>query len=181
MSHSKAKLSWLQLALKQLVKKGPNALTIDQLCQTKKVTKGSFYHHFNNRSIFIQELMDYWYEQTTQGFIKAAETQQTPLEKLQKLDQIIAGHNIEAENHLRAWALKEPVIESHLEKIDNQRRDYLSQCYQQMGANKTQADDIALMVYSSFLGLQQVRPKPDIHTALHICSMGSKAILSIEA
>ncbi len=60
---------WLKFALKQLVKHGPNQLTIAKLCDAKGVTKGSFYHHFNNRQQFIESLMEYWYQQMTVNFI----------------------------------------------------------------------------------------------------------------
>ncbi len=172
-----SQLDWLEFALDILIKKGPDFLKITPLCELKGVTKGSFYHHFKNRSEFIDTLMSHWYQKMTLDFISAANTQASPLEKLKKLDQVIASHNIEAEMHIRAWALKEPNIAKHLEKIDQQRQDYLANCYIELGMEKTQAQDIALIAYANFLGMQQVQPKPTMETVLRVSAMASKAFM----
>jgi AcrR family transcriptional regulator len=172
-----SQLDWLEFALKVLIKKGPESLKIIPLCELKGVTKGSFYHHFNNRNAFIDALMTHWYEKMTLDFIKQANTEDSPLERLNKLDQVIAGQNIEAEMHIRAWALKEPSISGHLEKIDQQRQGYLAQCYAELGLPKEEAEDIALMAYANFLGMQQIHPRPSIETVLRVTAMASQAFL----
>ncbi len=172
-----SQLDWLEFALEILIKKGPDALKINTLCVLKGVTKGSFYHHFKNRPEFINTLMTHWYQKMTLDFITQANTQESPLERLKKLDQVIASHNIEAEMHIRAWALKDPSIATHLAKIDQQRQDYLATCYFELGIEKTQAEDIALMAYANFLGMQQIHPKPTMEAVLRVSAMASKAFL----
>lgn len=173
-----SKSDWLDLALSVLVDKGPDHLKIMPLCELKKVSKGSFYHHFANRADFIEQLMTYWYEKMTVDFIAKANTESSPLARLEKLDQVISSHNIEAELHIRAWALKEAKIASHLAKIDQQRQGYLSDCYIELGMEKTQAEDIALMAYANFLGMQQVYPRPSMATVLRISALGAKTFIS---
>lgn len=168
---------WLNFALDILVKHGPEKLKIAPLCEIRGVTKGSFYHHFKNRAVFIESLMAHWYQAMTLAFIEQANTQDSPLERLQKLDVVIANNNIEAEKHIRAWALKEPVIAPHLAKIDQQRRDYLSACYVELGMEQCAANDVALMAYANFLGMQQVYPAPTIEEVLRVSAMASKALL----
>lgn len=168
---------WLSFALKILVKHGPEKLKIGPLCEIKGVTKGSFYHHFKNRAAFIENLMAHWYQTMTLAFIEQANTKDSAFERLQKLDRVIAGNNIEAEKHIRAWALKEPVIAPHLAQIDQQRRDYLAACYIELGMDKSQANDVALMAYANFLGMQQVYPAPSIEEVLRVSAMASKALL----
>lgn len=172
-----SKLDWLEFALAMLIKKGPDILKITPLCDLKGVTKGSFYHHFNNRTEFVDALMTHWYEKMTMDFIQQANTETTPLERLNKLDQVIASQNIEAEMHIRAWALKEKSIAIHLAKIDQQRQDYLAQCYTELGLPKEEAQDIALMAYANFLGMQQIHPRPSIETVLRVTAMASQAFL----
>ncbi|OKY27571.1 MULTISPECIES: TetR/AcrR family transcriptional regulator [Thalassotalea] len=176
-STKNSQLDWLTFALKVLIEKGPEHLRIAKLCDLKGVTKGSFYHHFNNRAVFIECLMSHWYETTTVSFIEQANTQDSAQERLQKLDSVIANNNIEAEKHIRAWALNEPAIKVYLEKIDNQRRQYLAQCYVELGLEQSQANDIALMAYANFLGMQQIHPEPNIEDVLRISAMASKALL----
>ncbi len=174
-----SKNDWLDFALTVLINKGPEQLKIMSLCELKKVSKGSFYHHFTNRADFITQLMDFWYETTTLDFIAKANTESSPLARLEKLDQVISSHNIEAELHIRAWALKEPKIASHLVKIDNQRQAYLMACYIEIGIEKMQAQDMALMAYANFLGMQQVYPRPSMSTVLRISALGAKTFMNI--
>ncbi|MDG9667743.1 TetR/AcrR family transcriptional regulator [Hahella sp. CR1] len=173
-----SKTDWLEFALKQLVNKGPDSLKIMPLCEALKVTKGSFYHHFENRQDFNDALMSHWYERMTMEFIKQADAAGAPLERLKKLDQVIAAHNIEAEMHIRAWALKDVQIAEHLVKIDNQRQQYLKQCYLDLGAEDRLAGELAQIAYGLFLGLQQIHPKPGIETALHLAAMVSGKFVS---
>lgn len=172
-----SKVDWLDFALKVLINKGPDSLKIDSLCTLKGVSKGSFYHHFKNRAEFIDQLMDYWFEKMTMDFIAQANTKSSPMERLEKLDRVIAGNNIEAELHIRAWALKESKISAHLAKIDEQRQQYLVSCYVDLGMEVTLANDVATMAYSSFLGLQQIYPKPSIETILRVSALGSTTFL----
>jgi AcrR family transcriptional regulator len=44
--------TWFDAAARLLISEGPTALTIERLCVAAGVTKGSFYHHFRNRSEF---------------------------------------------------------------------------------------------------------------------------------
>lgn len=172
-----SQLDWLEFALDILIKKGPDSLKITPLCDLKGVTKGSFYHHFKNRSEFIETLMTHWYQEMTLDFITQANTQASPLERLKKLDQVIASHNIEAEMHIRAWALKEQSIAAHLERIDQQRKSYLAHCYIELGMEEVQAQDVALMAYANFLGMQQIHPKPSVEAVLRISAMASKTFM----
>jgi len=174
---NKEKGQWLDFALNVLVKDGPESLKIEPLCRRMKVTKGSFYHHFTNRMSFVDELMQHWLEKTTTSFILQANQEHTGIAKLEKLDQIIASQNIDAEVHIRAWALREPHIAVYLEKIDELRQGFLSQCYQEIGMPEPQAKQVALLTYASFLGLLQVHPKPSIEQCLQVSTLSSKNLL----
>ena len=172
-----SQLDWLEFALDVLIKKGPDSLKITPLCNLKGVTKGSFYHHFKNRTAFIDTLMNHWYQRMTVDFIDQANSAASPMERLNKLDQVIAGQNIEAEMHIRAWALKEQSIATHLAKIDQQRQDYLASCYLELGLEEQAAQDIALMAYANFLGMQQIYPRPSIETVLRVTALASSTFL----
>ena len=177
---TKAKEDWLMFALKILMEQGPEQIKIGPLCEQKGVTKGSFYHHFKNRAVFINELMQFWYHKMTLDFIAQANTETNPMERLEKLDKVIAQNHFGAETHIRAWALKEHVIKEYLAKIDNKRQQYLADCYSDMGLDESLAKDLALMAYANFLGMQQIHPTPSIETVLRVTTMGSKTFLEKE-
>ena len=165
---------WLKFALQQLIKKGPDSLKIIPLCEARGVTKGSFYHHFKNRQDFISQLMEHWYQTLTMAFIEQADTESDPLQRLEKLDQVIADNDIEAEMHIRAWALKEPGLSYYLARVDEQRQDYLKHCYTELGVDPALARDIAMVSYAQFLGLLQLHPRPDTETMLRLSGLLSR-------
>jgi AcrR family transcriptional regulator len=174
------KTQWLEFALSELVKKGPDSLKIIKLCDVKGVTKGSFYHHFKNRQSFIEALMGFWFDTMTMAFIDQANLEAAPMDRLKKLDQIIASHNIEAELHIRAWSLKDTQVAKHLAKIDQQRQDYLADCYRDMGIENTRANDIAAITYGLFLGLQHIHPRPDTTTNQRLSEFAGQTLLQAE-
>ncbi|GHG01263.1 TetR/AcrR family transcriptional regulator [Thalassotalea marina] len=177
---SAAKQDWLDFALAVLKKHGPERLKIQPLCDAKGVSKGSFYHHFASRADFIEQLMEYWYQSMTVSFIEQANTKGSPLERLEKLDQVIASNKTGTELHIRAWALKTPSIRPHLEKIDKQRQAYLAECYVGLGLAPQLAEDYALMAYANFLGMQQIYPTPSIEEVLRVTTLGMKSLLKLE-
>lgn len=177
LSAKRSRLDWLNFAFDVLVQQGPEQLKITPLCELRGVTKGSFYHHFKNRDAFIDALMAHWYDTTTQGFIDQVDSSAPALERLKALDAVIAANNIEAEHHIRAWALKEPKIVSHLEKIDQQRRAYLASCYVELGLDTDHANDVALIAYASFLGMMQIYPAPSSVEVERVTLMALKAFI----
>lgn len=168
---------WFKVALSVLIDKGPDALKIEPLCRLKGVSKGAFYHHFTNRAAFIDQLMTYWFNSMTSAFIEQANTQESPIERLEKLDTLIASHNIEAELHIRAWSLKDANIAQHLALIDQHRQAYLADCYQDLGLQATLAQELATSTYASFIGLQHIHPKLPIQRILEISTLASKAFI----
>ncbi|MFG1491038.1 TetR/AcrR family transcriptional regulator, partial [Oceanospirillum sp. HFRX-1_2] len=60
---------WLSLGLELLVEAGVAQVKIDPLCQRAGATKGSFYHHFKNREVFLTELLNYWQQHYSQQLI----------------------------------------------------------------------------------------------------------------
>ena len=50
---------WVREGLTVLAEMGPDGLTIDELCRRLNLTKGSFYHHYANRSMYIKALLEF--------------------------------------------------------------------------------------------------------------------------
>jgi TetR/AcrR family transcriptional repressor of nem operon len=78
---SKTKL--LNAALNVIRAKGYAATTVDDICHTAGVTKGSFFHHFKSKDDLALSAAAYWGE-TTEGFFAAAPYHRSkdPLERL---------------------------------------------------------------------------------------------------
>ncbi|MEX2520988.1 MAG: TetR/AcrR family transcriptional regulator [Paracoccaceae bacterium] len=55
---------WLALGLTALAEVGAEALTIEGLTARAQKTRGSFYHHFDDREAFVVGVLEVWRRQT---------------------------------------------------------------------------------------------------------------------
>ena len=69
----KTKNDWLVAGYETLGESGASTLTIDHLCNRLGVTKGSFYHHFQNYQDYKEQLLAFWEEQLTTSIVAFAE------------------------------------------------------------------------------------------------------------
>ena len=155
-----AKLSyddWLRRGLDILADEGAEALKIDRLCRRLKVTKGSFYHHFQNREAFVQALLDHWQHTFTEDVIEQTRHYSTPRERSQALNRITASLKQDKERAIRAWAQWDPVVAERVDRVDKQRLAYLGDTIAPLIQVPALAPLIAKLVYAHFLGVQQLR------------------------
>ena len=75
----------LQAALSVIRSQGYNATTVDKLCETAGVTKGAFFHHFENKEALGIAAAQYFSDMADGLFRNASYNQEPdPLQKLQK-------------------------------------------------------------------------------------------------
>ncbi len=160
-----SKTDWLKLGQQVLAAKGHSAMRIDILCQLAGRSKGSFYHHFKDRAVFIRELGKYWQEQLTENVIQQANQYNTPIDKLTALNaltqDIVSGEDAKIERALRHWAGSEPIIAEILASVDKRRTDYVASLLQKSGLSSRTAIDMAVMNYAMLIGYQQMPEAPN--------------------
>jgi AcrR family transcriptional regulator len=150
--------TWLNEALILLFKSGIDSVRIDTLCTRLNMTKGSFYHHFKNRKLFLEAILTYWEDKFTVKFIEFAEEGTTPGEKLKRLNQIALSTENDPEIHIRAWALTDEMAKETVSRVDQRRIDYLVQLYTDLGLDKSEALITARTIYSVLIGSQYLFP-----------------------
>lgn len=150
--------NWLDAGLRLLQKSGVDQVRIDTLCERLKVTKGSFYHHFQNHDAYLEDLLNFWEEKYTSRFIDEAEKGNTPPEKLHRLTQQVLSAGDDPEVHIRAWALTHTLARDTVRRVDGRRIDYLQQLYIELGAPPSQALIIARTIYTTLVGSQYIVP-----------------------
>jgi TetR/AcrR family transcriptional repressor of nem operon len=78
-----AKTRLLEAARDTIRAKGFAATTVDDLCQTAAVTKGSFFHHFESKEALGVAAAQYWAETTTAFFAEAPyHSPENPLDRV---------------------------------------------------------------------------------------------------
>lgn len=67
-----SKIKLLDAALQIIRERGYTATTVDDVCKSAGITKGSFFHHFKSKEELALEATKYWGETTDQLFANAA-------------------------------------------------------------------------------------------------------------
>ena len=140
---------------------GHSSLTIDLLSERLNLTKGSFYHHFNSRQHYTEQLLSYWEKQMTRDIIKTTEKIgqnfsdcDAALIRHSRMDQ-----NSNLEVAIRSWALSNPIVRKYQQRVDKLRLDYLGKLFGMLTTNKTARERMALIRYCMYIGTQQIIPR----------------------
>lgn len=152
------KNSWLKEGIKILNAEGFSRITIDNLCERQKRSKGSFYFHFKNIDGYIETLMKYWLEKNTVDFIKITDTVGNMEEKFINLTDLASSVSQKTEQVIRAWSSSNDIVRMYMQQIDNMRMAYLIDLNTRIGMDKKEARNYALLEYGVMIGIQQLTP-----------------------
>jgi len=156
------KEDWLNKSLNLVSSSGINDLKIDILCKKFKLTKGSFYHHFKSQKVFINDLLDFWYESYTKEIIEEiSKYNEEPLKQIELLNKVIYTKNLNTEIEFRAWGLRNKDVLIYVQKIDNERILVIESIQNKLFPNNSKEynKNIALYIYSQFIGSLFIQPR----------------------
>lgn len=151
--------TWLDEGLALLQQSGIDNVRIDTLCNRLEMTKGSFYHHFKNHQVYLEGMLDYWEEKYTSKFIDYAEEGNTPLEKIERLNEVALSAYDDPEIHIRAWAITDEHAKATLIRVDQRRIDYLVKLYTAFDMSSEQALITSRVIYATLIGTQYILPQ----------------------
>lgn len=156
-----SKKDWLDEGCRILAEQGAQALTIDLLCSRLSLTKGSFYHHFKGFNGYKSDLLAYFIHEGTMNIINITEQAQNPPAKLQALLDASASYPPHLERAIRAWGLQDRDVQTIQIQVDVQRVAYLRQLFTELGESADRAQLLAQLLYTIFVGCQQIQPPID--------------------
>ncbi|MFP3380571.1 helix-turn-helix domain-containing protein, partial [Bacillus sp. SIMBA_069] len=55
---------WVRAALTKLTEAGIESVRVEALAREMNISKGSFYHHFQDRQDLLDSMISYWEEHT---------------------------------------------------------------------------------------------------------------------
>lgn len=154
---------WVLAALATLAEKGIEAVKVERLARSLKVSKGSFYWHFVDRPDLLSALLDLWERDFTAQLIANAAPLPTPRQRLQAvgdeaLEATMDGVDVAAaEGAFSAWAVLDPQAGARVRAVEARRIDYLVGELIEMGASAAKAELLAKGVYLALLGLYAAR------------------------
>ena len=57
------KQDWIDLGYKLFAGKGEDGINVEKMASRLNCNKSSFYWHFKNRTLFLNEIIDYWFKE----------------------------------------------------------------------------------------------------------------------
>ncbi|BAU12431.1 transcriptional regulator [Leptolyngbya sp. NIES-3755] len=144
---------WINQGLRTLAAGGVEAVRVEPLAKSMKVTKGSFYWHFKNREDLLEAILQEWIKLQTNSIIDQVETEGgTAANKLLHLFELAVQDDGRVETAIRAWAKNDANVSSFLAEVDEHRLSYTKDLFLQIGFAPFEATVRARMVYYALVG-----------------------------
>lgn len=145
---------WIEVATEALVEGGIAAVAVEPLAARLGATKGSFYHHFENRDALVKAALETWERRQGEEVIARLRLISDPAERLRA---VMVAALTDRFGGLRDAALlsssTDPLIRPVVARETERRLRYLTETYVQMGLSKARARRHALLYYTAYLGL----------------------------
>lgn len=151
---------WLELALNELKEQGYGALKALPLSKKLNVTRGSFYHHFDNLDDFHRSVIAHWSKRSSGEVIRAAVNASEPVQALDDLLQQTLRSGERLERAVRSWATVHSLVAEEVEKVDRARIDVAKQLLIKAGVARKSAGPRSQILYWAAIG-RLMLPFPD--------------------
>jgi AcrR family transcriptional regulator len=145
--------AWIDAAYGAFESGGVQAVRIDPLSKALGVTRGSFYWHFKDHPALMVAVLEKWHAANTESIIAANESAEgSAADRLLRLLKTCASDDGHLEMGVRAWAVRDQVARTAVERIDACRIKYMSDLIEAAGAARADAHPRARVAYLAWLG-----------------------------
>lgn len=141
---------WIAAALTALMEAGIEAVQITVLAKRLKVTRGSFYWHFENREALLDALLAEWRARNSGVMLQALEGAATLEDGVLELFAVWSDH-VRFDPHLdqavRDWARRDEALRTILQREDDGRVAAIAAFFERQGFEPTEAFIRARVIY----------------------------------
>ena len=147
---------WLDGAYKLLVENGVDAVKVMPLAKALKISRTSFYWHFEDREALLDALIDKWKRQNTGNLVTQTRVYaETITEAVLNLfdcwiDPLLFDARMDFA--IRNWAHQSPQLKKTLEQTDKERIAAIRAMFLRFDFDEEQADVRAHTVYYTQIG-----------------------------
>lgn len=149
--------TWLDAAFSRFQSGGLAEIRVEAIARDIGATKGSFYWHFSNREALVLAVMSRWEQEQTNRVIDGADQADSPQERLGRLYGIVhemfERRNGEATLYVQAEA---EGVREIVARVTQRRIDYVAQILEQLGFDRSEAQNRSTIALAAVLGLQQL-------------------------
>jgi AcrR family transcriptional regulator len=155
----RSRQDWIEEGFRVLAGEGGAGLTVDALCERLDRSKGSFYHHFDGRPRYIEELLATWEARATDRFVEIAHDDGPVEDRLRSVNREASElRNAAVERAIRSWASAEPLARRAQDRVDRRRLELLEElCAERMNGASGSAT-LARVFQLVFVGAQHLDP-----------------------
>lgn len=147
---------WISGAFEALCEGGFDALSVEPLAKRLGVTKGSFYHHFENRRSLHLALLGEWERLGTSQIIdEVSDTAPDAAARLRALafQTMRSDPFTDAiETSIRSWAATDAEVSEVVGRVDARRLGFVEQLLRELGMPKGLARRRSMLLYRVLIG-----------------------------
>lgn len=136
---------WVTAAVETLIQEGVTNVRVDRLAKAFKVTRGSFYWHFECRDDLLNAILEHWRTTNTEPMLRAIAQatgqDRNAFDLVAKLWIDEHAYRPAYDSAMRDWARVDPVVAAAVRQIDDSRIAALAAMFRGYGF----ADDAALV------------------------------------
>jgi AcrR family transcriptional regulator len=176
------KQDWLTIGVQMLSEEGASALTIERLAMALRLTKGSFYHHFQGLAGYKAALLESIERQVAtqeqavlEGFTTSADQSSATLAQA-------IGPASGLDRALRAWAQQDEEVRQLQVRLDAQRRVQVEALCRRLLKDEQHAQRMSQLAHVLLIGSAQIQPPLStttqqelLHELLQIYTKGANA------
>jgi len=160
MSAAKPRLAatdWTDAALAAMAEQGTAGVNVEQLARSLGATKGSFYHHFENREALLTAALERWEAMVADDFT-AADTITDPRRRLETVTLVAIGSEINGFVDVALGAsADDPHVAATLRRVNQLRLAYVERVLRELGVPPELSRRRAIGGLSTYLGLYQLQ------------------------
>ncbi|PWK60062.1 TetR/AcrR family transcriptional regulator [Roseicyclus mahoneyensis] len=144
---------WLDLGLRQLAQGGAEAVKLAPVCKAAGVTRGSFYHHFDDHDAFLQAMARHWVLTHTEGLVARFPAAASAGEKERLLTEMAMQVDFHVELGIREVARRNGAVAAIVAAADARRLQVLTMLYaERFGIDQDRARMAAKLEYAAYVG-----------------------------
>lgn len=148
---------WAQAALDEIESAGVAALAVESVARRLGVSKGGCYHHFGDRRALLQAALALWEQRFVSDLAARFDAIVDPRERLHGLLRH-AGVELEPTVIVQLMAATDdPGVAAALARASDSRLALLRRTFTDLGLTPAAARHRALLAYSAYIGLAQLR------------------------
>lgn len=132
---------------------------MEPICKAAGLTRGSFYHHFDDHESFLTGLARRWLKAQTEDLAAAVDPKVPASDQNAALTEAAIAIDYKLELGIRELGRRLPAAGEIIRQADAMRLAIVSQLYQaRYGLDATVADQFAYIEYAAFSGIILLEP-----------------------